>query len=210
MSIPKISWSEKIYGGVGWAAGGVLNLAIKGGGLVAEAVTKDAAVGKERREAWSNAGDGVHQVTEGAGKALGRTVAAVSTVAGKAGGTVVAHLAEAAGADAKQVEVARVVGTVVASAGVGFVTGEVLTGGLIGAVGAVDGLYGAAATAHGLKVIGSIIHGGETAGRVIVSGVDTASAISTLHDGSLTETKIIQQQKALPALYVAEVRKQSE
>lgn len=197
MSSPKSSWSEKIYGGVGWAAGGVLNMAIKGGGLVAEAVTKDAVIGKERREAWSNAGDGVHQITAGAGKALGRTVAAVSTVAGKAGGTVVAHIAEASGADAKQVEVARVIGTVVASAGVGFATGEVLTGSIIGGIGALEGLHGAAAVAHGAKVIGSIVHGGETAGRVIASGVDTASAISTLHDGSLTETETIQRREAL-------------
>jgi hypothetical protein len=200
MSIPKSSWSEKIYGGVGWAAGGMLSIAIKGGGLVAEAVTKDSSVGKERREAWSNAGDGIHQITEGAGKALGRTVAAVSTVAGKVGGTVVAHIAEVAGADTKQVEIARVIGTVVASAGVGFATGEVLTGSIIGGIGALEGLQGAAAVAHGAKVIGSIVHGGETAGRVIASGVDTASAISTLHDGTATENEIAQRQKSLPHL----------
>jgi hypothetical protein len=197
VSKPEKSWSEKIYGGVGWAAGGVLNLAIKGGGVVAEAVAKDPIQGKERREAWSRAGDGVHEVTTGAGQALGRTVAAVSAVAGKAGGHMAAHVAEVTGADARQTEVARVIGTVVASAGVGFATGEVLTGGLIGAIGALDGLHGAAAAAHGAKVIGSIIHGGETAGRVIVSGVDTASAISTLHDGSFAENETNQPQKKL-------------
>jgi hypothetical protein len=197
MSKLEKSWSEGIYGGVGWAAGSVLNLAIKGGGVVAEAIAKDPTQGKQRREAWSRVGDGVHEVTTGAGRALGRTVAAVSAVAGKVGGNVVAHVAEAGGADARQVEVARVIGTVVASAGVGFATGEVLTGGLIGTIGALDGLHGAAAAAHGAKVIGSLVHGGETAGRVIASGVDTASAISTLRDGSMADAETNQQQRKL-------------
>ena len=168
------------------ATGKVGKYTLKGVGLAAEAVGGD--VGNSIRKGCDVAGDGLDKGLSVTGAAVGKGVDATMQAVGTAGGGAAAWVVEQRGGTEKDVAMARKVGTVVTTAGVGMLAGGFAAESLVAAA-AAPGTAGAAATTSGLAGLGggsvAAGGGGMAAGQAVVNGVvaaGTASGVASASD----------------------------
>ncbi|WP_234117203.1 hypothetical protein [Clostridium hydrogenum] len=175
----------------GKVAGKAAEYSIKAtGGVVS--IIADANGNKELAEkaikVSGEVGEFVGETTKVVGNGLGFAMDKAIEVASAAGGSVGGYIAEAAGADEKQIQKAKVIGSVVGGGAVGLVTGDIIGSTVTGIAAAhgvastgtaISALHGAAFTNATVASVGggalSAGGGGIAAGQAILHGIDIAA-----------------------------------